>query len=109
MLLVFGLLGIFTEFRLNDILLFWGIGLVILSLVLLMITKYHQNKRIDSILKSHKRKKQEEMPTGKKKSKVKGWSMNESPFRERKSELTWGGGNIKAAEATGVTKRKYLK
>jgi hypothetical protein len=29
-------------------------------------------------------------------------------LRERKSGLTWGGGNIKASEATRGTKRKFL-
>ncbi len=29
-------------------------------------------------------------------------------FRERKSGLTWGGGNIKASEAKRGTKRKFL-
>jgi hypothetical protein len=29
-------------------------------------------------------------------------------WREKKSGLTWGGGNIKASEATRGTKRKYL-
>jgi hypothetical protein len=29
-------------------------------------------------------------------------------LKERKSGLTWGGGNIKASEATRGTKRKFL-
>lgn len=35
-------------------------------------------------------------------------SANSFTLRERKSGLTWGGGNIKASEATRGTKRKFL-
>jgi len=35
-------------------------------------------------------------------------SDNSFSLREQKSGLTWGGGNIKASEATRGTKRKFL-
>ncbi len=38
-----------------------------------------------------------------------GWSMNDSPFRSRRSGLRWGGGNIRASEASRQTRKKFLK
>jgi hypothetical protein len=37
---------------------------------------------------------------------AKGWSMNNSPFRERNAGATWGGGNIHAANATRNPRKK---
>lgn len=36
----------------------------------------------------------------------KGWTMNDSPFRERRSGVTWGGGNIHAANASRNSRRR---
>lgn len=36
----------------------------------------------------------------------KGWSMNNSPFRERRSGVTWGGGNIHAANASRGSRKR---
>jgi len=38
-----------------------------------------------------------------------GWSMNNSPFRERKSGLNWGGGNIHALNATRGKRKSFGK
>jgi len=38
-----------------------------------------------------------------------GWSMNNSPFRDRKGGLNWGGGNIHAAEASRKSRRSFLR
>jgi hypothetical protein len=39
--------------------------------------------------------------------KKEGWTMNDSPFRERNAGVTWGGGNIHAANASrGSRKRR---
>ena len=39
--------------------------------------------------------------------KTEGWSMNDSPFRERNAGVSWGGGNIHAANASrGSRKRR---
>jgi len=40
---------------------------------------------------------------------TKGWGMNNSPFRKRKSGLTWGGGNIHASEASRKTRKSFLR
>lgn len=41
--------------------------------------------------------------------KVKGWDMNTSPFRDRKSGLRWEGGNIKGVNAKRASRRRFLK
>ena len=38
-----------------------------------------------------------------------GWGMNNSPFRDRKSGLSWGGGNIHAANATRGRRKSFRK
>ena len=37
------------------------------------------------------------------------WGMNNSPFRDRRSGLIWGGGNIKGANAKRVSRKHFLK
>lgn len=53
------------------------------------------------------RESQTEAKTAKKEGKVKR-SDTSFALKDRKSGLTWGGGNIKASEATRGTKRKFL-
>jgi len=36
-----------------------------------------------------------------------GWNMNTSPFRSRKTGVSWGGGNIHAAEAKRGRRRSF--
>lgn len=113
-LLALRLLGSVMEFRENDA--FLVAGLVLLGVVFLPLMLYYrhrQNKKINSIIKSYEGREKETPPsdgndpgTG---GRAKGWGMNNSPFRERKSGLTWGGGNIKAAEATRGTRRQFLR
>lgn len=110
LLLLFRLLGFFMEFRENDAIL--SLGLVLLLLVcfpLLLIKKVKQDKKIKDIIKAHEGREKESFAMDKENTRTKGWSMNDSPFRERKSGLTWGGGNIKASNATRSGRRKFLK
>jgi len=61
------------------------------------------------IIESYKgtTKNEVEIPKG---SKVtKGWGMNNSPFRDRKSSASWGGGNIKGANVSRGSRRQFLK
>ena len=58
-----------------------------------------------------KKRAERESPTGKKSPKVKGsQKRSDTSFalRDRKSGLSWGGGNIKASEAQRGTRRKFL-
>jgi hypothetical protein len=86
---------------------------VVLMLPVLLVRDYRQKRKIRQILEAYRERKahdtlepeaikaeQEEAPEG--------WGMNNSPFRERKSGLSWGGGNIKASDATRGTKRKLF-
>ena len=110
LLLMVRMLGIFMEFRGDDVVLVSG--LVLLGLVCLpmfLIDKRRHDRKIDSIIKSYEGLDKEVQELQKAGQSPKGWGINDSPFRERKSGLTWGGGNIKAAEATRGTRRKFLR
>jgi hypothetical protein len=109
-LLVIRMLGIFIDFRGENVFLISGmvlLGLVYLPLQL--VDKHRQNKKIDRIIKSYEGRGKEKQEIKKAGSGARGWGMNDSPFRERKSGLTWGGGNIKAAEATRGRRRSFLR
>ena len=75
----------------------------------MIIEKREYNKRIDGIISSYKGKQKKKITDKKSDSKIKGWGMNDSPFRKRKSGLVWGGGNIKGANASRGKKRSFLK
>ena len=110
LLLALRLLGTVMDFRENELMLIGGLILVgVVFFPLLLIDRHRHNKKIDNIIKSYEGREQEvkEIPKSGKGSK--GWGMNNSPFRERRSGLSWGGGNVKAAEATRGTRRKFLK
>jgi len=110
LLLMAGLIGAMFEFHLDKV--FLVIGLVILLLVYLplnLISKARYNKKIKKIITSYKGKERKKEAYKKGEKKTKGWGMNDSPFRDRKSGLTWGGGNIKGANATRGTRKRFLK
>lgn len=101
LLLVIRLIGSVTDFNYNDLFLFSGLALIILVFIpLAIIDKYRQNKKIDRIIKTYSDKPSRHNTISSGKSEFKGWSMNNSPFRKRKSGVSWGGGNIKGANAT---------
>ena len=102
------------------------IGILLFVLVLLpwlVVREVRQRRKIRQIIESHRQRKEpgstrkdreaEKDPGGTEEQDdaeaPQGWGMNDSPFRSRKSGLTWGGGNIKASEATRGTKRKFLR
>jgi len=110
LLLIIRLIGTIADFSLNNIFLISGLILIVLICIpLMIIDRYRYNKKIDRIIKTHKNKTSKTKSISPEKSKVKGWSMNSSPFRERKSGLTWGGGNIKGANATRGNRKQFLK
>ncbi|MDF1570408.1 MAG: hypothetical protein P1P82_02190 [Bacteroidales bacterium] len=71
-----------------------------------IIQKY-QNDR-DTVRKIKLQKEPGHEVSGEKTTKKKeGWTMNDSPFRERNTDVTWGGGNIHAANVSrGSRKRR---
>lgn len=110
LLLAIGLIGTITNFTYNDVFLISGLALIVLIFIpLSTVSRYKQNKNIDKIIASYKGTNKETIQFEKGKSQTEGWGMNNSPFRERKSGLTWGGGNIKGANASRGTRRSFLK
>lgn len=105
LLLVIRLIGAVTDFNYNEVFLISGLALIILVFIpLSIINKYKQNKKIKSIIKSYSNKpaKDNSIPSGK--SKIKGWNMNNSPYRKRKSGLKWSGGNLHGSNASRGTR-----
>jgi hypothetical protein len=110
LLLVFRLLGVFMAFPFNNLLVLAALGmLVLVFLPLYFVDRYRHNKKIREIIQSGKYKQEVRKEATKEDYKVKGWDMNTSPFRERRSGLRWEGGNIKGANAKRGTKRGFLK
>ena len=109
-LLVVRMMGIMIDFHLNQVLLILGIVLLAgVFLPLIIVDNYFYRKRVEKVMDSMKGTRKKVIHFKKKKSKIKGWGMNDSPFRERKSGLTWGGGNVKGANATREPRRTFLK
>lgn len=108
-LIVLRFVGIFMEFSLNSLILITG--LVLLGLVFIPLyfaDKYRQNKKIKKIIASHKGKDSQKKMNDKK-TKIKGWDMNTSPFHERKSGVTYEGGNIYGKVGRRNSRRSFLK
>jgi len=108
------LVGIMAEFSNNGGYLVTGLILLTgVFLPLVLVDRRRQQRRIRQIIESYKgkisEKKEEDETRSGEQSNAKGWNMNTSPFRERKGGLTWGGGNIKGANATRGTRRSFLK
>ena len=108
-LLILRLIGTIADFSFNDLILISGLVLVILVCIpMIIIDRYKNEKKSDHAIESHKDKPSIiNVPSDK--SKFKGWSMNNSPFRERKSGLNWGGGNIHGSNASRGNRRSFLK
>lgn len=110
LLILTRIIGIIMEFPLNK--LFLILGLILLALVylpLVIIDKYLHNKKIDRIIDSYKGEGKKTIHIEKKDSKHKRKGMNIPQFKERKSGLTWGGGNIHGANASRGTRKSFLK
>jgi len=108
LLLVAGLIGLVAGFEYTSLFLITAAALLIVVMgPMLAIYRYRQNKRMDEILQNYKGK--EHQTIGSSKEAGQGWNMNSSPFRERKSGLSWEGGNIKASGAKRGSRRKFLK
>ena len=98
------------------------IGVLLFVLVMLpviLLRDYRQKRKVRQIIESYRMQNKKESHRNNEESEdshsesddrsvPEGWGMNNSPFRDRKSGLKWGGGNIKASEAIRGTKRKFL-
>jgi hypothetical protein len=96
LLLALYILGLFADRSYDIPVLITALVLILfICLPMIFIERYRQNRKLEEIMRKHKKPEQDEIvhsnQTGKK---VKRWSMNNSPFRDRRSGATWGGGNI---------------
>ena len=97
------------EFSLNNFILITGLSLLgLVCLPLYFADKYRQKKKIDEIIASHKGKDSQKKMNDEK-TKIKGWDMNTSPFHERKSGVTYEGGNIYGKVGRRNSRRSFLK
>ncbi len=105
LLLMITLIGTITGFNYNAVFLISGLVLIILIFIpISAIAKYKHNKKIKSIIKSYSDKSSKHHSISSGKSKTKGWSMNNSPYRKRKSGLNWSGGNIHGSNMSRGTR-----
>lgn len=110
LLIVIRMIGLVAEFSLNRVFLFSGLILLfVVFLPLIIIERYRHNRKIKKILKSFKGTDDKMVQIKAGENKTKGWDMNSSPYRERKSGLTWEGGNIKGTNATRGRRKPFLK
>ncbi|MCF8346189.1 MAG: hypothetical protein K9G38_03185 [Bacteroidales bacterium] len=93
-------------------LLFLVAGSIIFFLLYLplVITKRKRHKeKMEQIIHDYKEKRpddsESEISRTETTKTTKGWSMNNSPFRKRRSGVEWSGGNIHAANAKRGTRR----
>jgi hypothetical protein len=87
-----------------------GFFILILVLVSVTLATFLVMNIHDHQVQAWKRKEQESKSQEKPGAEARKIKRSEGSFAflERKSGLTWGGGNIKASEATRGTKRKFL-
>jgi hypothetical protein len=109
LLLTIRVAGIYLEIPLADLFLYSGLAL--LGLVFLptyIIDRIIRNRKINRIIREFQEqetKKEKAIESG---TTTKGWGMNDSPFRTRKSGLAWSGGNVHAANAARGTRKAFL-
>lgn len=109
-LLIFRAIGIIAEFSANAFLFYSGLFLLfIVCIPTYLYDKHLRDEEIKQIIASYKGKKKKPLQIKKETSEIEEWGINNPPFRDHHSGLTWGGGNIHATNASRGTKRKFLK
>lgn len=109
-LLIFRAIGIIAEFNANAFLLYTGLFLLfIVCIPTYLYDKHLRDEEIKQIIASYKGKKKDPVQIEKGTSGIEEWGINNPPFRDHHSGLSWGGGNIHAANASRGTRRKFLK
>lgn len=104
------LLGIYTNY--SNLTIYILSGLLLMGLIysiLTFIQNYQRNKKIKKIIESPKKKVISTSDKNKTPSKRTSSGLTNMSFRERKSGLTWGGGNIHGALAKRGNKKSFLK
>ncbi len=108
-LLVVRFLGIFLEFPENDLILLSALAVLgIICLPSYFISSFRNERSLEEPLNplENDGEKPGDVHKGAAKS---AWRMARSPFRDNKSGLTWGGGNIKGSNATRGERRGFLE
>jgi len=100
--------GIYSFFTGHDTFIWIGLSFFFISVFLLLINKIIEDRKIDRIVSSYKTGKGKKVNQTENLESSKGWSMNNSPFRERKTGLTWSGGNMKGANASRNTRKRFM-
>lgn len=102
-------LGIFFEFPENNLILISAIILlVLLCIPSYFISKYRHERKLEEPL--NPLEDDWEKPSESRKGAPKSeWGIARSPFRDQKSGLTWGGGNVKGANAKRGKRRGFLE
>jgi len=108
-LIVVRLTGIFLPDLALGFMLPLALVLLVVFLISLFLDRIEHERKIDKIINDWKGKKKPVELSGKNDSNYKGWSMNNSPYRSRRSGLSWGGGNIHAANAKRGVRRGFRK
>ena len=107
-LLILRIVGIFSPVFQSNLLLYVGGGMFLLVFIPFIIKdKLDREKKIKDIIQSYEGKEPEKTKFKKGSRQIKGWSMNNSPFRKRKSGLNWGGGNVHAANASRGERKSF--
>ncbi len=108
--IVLSIIGIFVEFPHNDKLLWVGLILVVgICIPMFRFERYLANRRYKQKKDEREKTEQNSQSSPNRETPAKGWGMNNSPFRDRKSGLTWGGGNVKGVNATRGRRKRFLK
>lgn len=94
-LLIFRAIGIVAEFSINNFLLYASLALLLLICIpTYLYDKHLRNEEIKKIIASYKGKKKEPLQIKKETPTIQGeveeWGINNPPFRDHHSGLTWG-------------------
>ena len=104
---ILGTWGVLFELQIGGLFLLFGLIFILGFFVFSWIQRKESDSRIDEIIRSHKERRDSD--TFVKPTEVpKGWGMNNSPFRDRKSGLEWNGGNVKGLTAKRSSRKKFL-
>ena len=111
LLVILRVAGIYLEFPINDIFLYSGIALLCLLFIpLYIIDRVMRNRKINRIIRDFQEQEQrDQVVVESGSSATTRWNMNGSPFRTRKSGLTWEGDNVHAATASRETRKVLVK
>lgn len=109
LLLVLSFVAYMVELPVAHLLFYLAVVVLLVGfLPLYIFSKRRASRRIQKIIQKHAASKYGEESESKESVDIKSWGMNDSPYRERKSGLIWGGGNIHASNATRPTRKKFL-